>query len=49
MHLDNVAWTAFTCHLGHFEWFVMPFNLKNSPAVFQRTWIQLLVSIVPLF
>ncbi len=27
--------TAFNTHTGHFEYLVMPFDLSNSPAVFQ--------------
>jgi len=28
--------TAFTCQFGYFEFLVMPFGLKNAPAVFQH-------------
>ena len=27
--------TAFKCHYGHFDFFVMHFGLKNTPATFQ--------------
>lgn len=27
--------TAFSTPLGHFEYLVMPFGLKNAPVVFQ--------------
>lgn len=28
--------TAFTCHLGLFQYRCMPFGLTNAPATFQR-------------
>ena len=28
--------TAFTCLVGFFQWKVVPFDLKNAPAFFQR-------------
>lgn len=36
MHPDSIEWTDFTCPLGHFEWLVMPFSLKNAPSILQR-------------
>ncbi len=41
--------TAFTCKYGHFEYLVMPFGLKNAPAVFQHFINDIFEDIIGVF
>ena len=48
MHPDSQQKTAFTTNHGLFEFRVMPFGLRNAPAVFQRLMQQILTGLNPL-
>ena len=36
MNPDSIPWTTFSCPKGHFEWLVIPFDLKYAPSLFKR-------------
>ena len=48
MHPDSQQKTAFTTNHSLFEFRVMPFGLRNAPAVFQRLMQQILTGLNPL-
>ena len=36
MDEESIPKTAFVCHMGLFEWLVLPFGLSSAPAKFQK-------------
>jgi len=46
MESSSIPKTAFTCHLGLFEFVRMPFGLTNAPAIFQRAMNKVLSGLI---
>ena len=46
IHENDKQKTAFTTQSGHFEFNVMPFGLKNAPAIFSRLISNVLAGLI---
>jgi hypothetical protein len=49
MKESDIEKTAFTTHLGHFEYVVLPFGLTNAPATFQTLMSSVLAQFLRKF
>jgi hypothetical protein len=49
MKESDIEKTTFSTHLGHYEFVVMPFVLKNAPATFQALMNKLLAPFLGKF
>jgi hypothetical protein len=49
MKESDIEKTTFSTHLGHHEFVVMPFVLKNAPATFQALMNKLLAPFLGKF
>lgn len=49
MHPKDIQKTAFSTHMGHYEFLVMPFNMTNASATFQSLMNTVLAEVLRKF